>query len=574
MDVDFPNAEFLPYSQLWAPLLKGSSPKAAMATLAIHNHETPLDLVARNLKSDRASQRCGALRDIGRMGHKISKRDMDQTVVPMLGDSDSAVQEHALLALSKMGEKSQGFAPMVASKLEQTRAKQVKRAAMLALGSMGPAAVQQAASVQALLSERDLDLVVDACTALGKMQATQAADEVATRLTSPDTDVVFAACMSLSEMDCHQQEIAQLLKHSNARIKSASVNALKAMSGSEKYSSDVVSLLGDKDSYVRLGAADFTCRLGPKAAEMVVPIGKFLSDPDPGVVAAAAAALGGIGEAAASQIPALEQALRNTGEDSSTLPLTIAGISPKLVSLLRKPACAAANALSNMGSAGATSAPRLVECLNSKDWEVRVAGLHALSKMGSASARYEYHIVDLLRDEIPPVSAAACLAAGEIAATGAANSSTARAVAELLDHPHPTVRARAVQSLSKMGDEAHAHIETFVSLFGDRAWNVQAEAIRAVAKCGELGQMFAADVCRMTYQGLTPAVQVAACEALVRMGTRGASFQEEVQQLENDGDTVVRDAARKALEFFERASSSALTDHVPTLTEEPLEPDE
>lgn len=147
----FPNAEFLPDSQLWAPLLKGSSPKAAMATLAIHNHETPLDLVARNLKSDRASQRCGALRDIGRMGHKISKRDMDQTVVPMLGDSDSAVQEHALLALSKIGEKSQGFAPMVASKLEQTRAKQVKRAAMLALGSMGPAAVQQAASVQALL---------------------------------------------------------------------------------------------------------------------------------------------------------------------------------------------------------------------------------------------------------------------------------------------------------------------------------------------------------------------------------------------------------------------------------------
>ncbi|CAK9011523.1 unnamed protein product [Durusdinium trenchii] len=543
-----------------------------MATLAIHNHETPLDLVARNLKSERPSQRCGALREIGRMGQKISRREMDTTVVPMLSDSDSAVQEHALLALSQLGEKSHGFAQLVASKLE-TRSKQVKRAAMVALGSMGPIAVGHAGSIQAMLNDRDLDLVVDACNALGKMQATQAAGDVAAKLTSSDSDVVFAACMSLSAMDSHIQDVGKLLKNSDARIRSAAVNALKGMSGSESYSSDVVSLLGDKDSYVRLGAADFTCRLGAKATDMVVPIGKFLSDSNPGVVAAAAASLGGIGEAAASQIPALEQALRNSGEDSSTLPLTVAGISPKLVSLLRKPACAAANALANMGSAGTTSAPRLVECLNSKDWELRVAGLHALSKMGSSSARYEYHIVDLLRDEIPPVAAAACLAIGEIAAaTGEANSSTARAVAELLEHPHPTVRARAVQSLSKMGDEAHAHIETFVSLFGDRAWNVQAEAIRAVAKCGELGQMFAPDVCRMTYQGLTPAVQVAACEGLARMGTRGASFREEVQQLEDDGEQVVRDAARKALEFFDRAdSAAALKDRVPALTEEPLE---
>ena len=56
------------------------------------------------------------------------------------------------------------------------------------------------------------------------------------------------------------------------------------------------------------------------------------------------------------------------------------------------------------------------------------------------------------------------------------------------------------------------------------------------------------------------------------MGTRGASFREEVQQLENEQvEQVVKDAARKALGFFERAASSALTDKVPALTEEPLE---
>ncbi|CAJ1402833.1 unnamed protein product [Effrenium voratum] len=438
---------------------------------------------------------------------------------------------------------------------------------------MGPDAMKDAASAQALLDHQDLDRVVDACTALGKMKATQAADDVAAKLKSPDADVVFAACMSLSEMDCQAQAVGALLKHSNARIRAAAVNSLKCMSGCETFSSDVVSLLKDQDSYVRLGAADFACRLGGKASNLVGSIGKFLEDPEPGVVAAAAAALGGIGEAAASQSPALEQALRNEAEDADTLPLTVAGIAPKLQALLRKPACAAATALANLGSAGAASAPRLVECLNSKDWEVRVAALHALSRMPAACARYEYHVVDLLRDEVPPVAAAACLAVGEVAAATTGNSSTARAVAELLEHPHPTVRARAVQSLGKMGDEAHAHIETFVSLFGDRAWNVQAEAIRAVAKCGELGQMFAPDVCRMTYQGIRPEVQVAACEALARMGTRGSSFREEVQQLEEDPEQVVRDAARRALKLFDRADS-ALTDKVPALTEEPLEPDE
>ena len=200
----------------------------------------------------------------------------------------------------------------------------------LALGSMGPDAMKDAASAQALLDHQDLDRVVDACTALGKMKATQAADDVAAKLKSPDADVVFAACMSLSEMDCQAQAVGALLKHSNARIRAAAVNSLKCMSGCETFSSDVVSLLKDQDSYVRLGAADFACRLGGKASNLVGSIGKFLEDPEPGVVAAAAAALGGIGEAAASQSPALEQALRNEAEDADTLPLTVAGIAPKL----------------------------------------------------------------------------------------------------------------------------------------------------------------------------------------------------------------------------------------------------
>eukprot|EP00440_Ansanella_granifera_P006407 gb/GFBE01006949.1/.p1 GENE.gb/GFBE01006949.1/~~gb/GFBE01006949.1/.p1 ORF type:complete len:875 (+),score=245.99 gb/GFBE01006949.1/:1-2625(+) len=522
-----------------------------MASLAIQNHETPVDIISKNLKSDKASSRCGALRELGRISKRMGPREIDQTIVPALNDNEPSVQEHAIVALGELGPRAQEYAQLIAEKLSRSSDKQVKRAALSTLGNIGPEAGSHCSIVEPFLNHQDLDLVVDACTALGKMKATAASEQVAAKLSSSDSDVVFAACMSLSSMDCQLPAVGKLLTSSEARTRAAAVNAVKSMTGAETLLSEVAPLLGDSDSYVRLGAADVASRLGSKAASLAVPAGKLLSHQDPGVVAAAAAALGGIGEQASSQIPALEQALRNAGEDCTTLPLTVAGISHKMPSVLRKPSCAAARALAAMGSSGARSAPRIAECLNSKDCELRVEALHALSRMASAAARYEYMIVDALRDEAPPVAAAACLALGEIAAsTGSANSSTARAVSELLEHPHPTVRARAVQGLGMMGDEAHAHVEKFVSLFGDRAWNVQAESIRAVAKCGELGQMFASDVCRMTYQGASPEVQVAACEALARMGARGASFKEEVQVLLNFPEPEVRDAAQRALDFF------------------------
>eukprot|EP00931_Biecheleriopsis_adriatica_P038365 TRINITY_DN21987_c0_g1_i1.p1 TRINITY_DN21987_c0_g1~~TRINITY_DN21987_c0_g1_i1.p1 ORF type:complete len:858 (+),score=224.55 TRINITY_DN21987_c0_g1_i1:51-2624(+) len=530
-----------------------------MSSLAVQNHETPLDAVAKNLKSERPNLRCGALRELGRLGKRMSRQDIDQTIVPAISDPDASVQEHALVALGELGVRGAEYAQLVTAKLQKPSAKQVTRAALTTLGDMGPSAGACASDVVPFLNHQDLDLVVDACTALGKMKASSAAEQLSSKLTSTDSDVVFAACMALSAMDCQSQEIGRLLTRDDARARAAAVNALKTMSGAAEFLSDVAPLLGDSDSYVRLGAADLACRLGSRAVSLAVPAGKLLSSQDPGVAAAAASALGGIGEAAASQIPGLEQALRNTGEDTTALPLTVAGISPKLAAVLRKPACAAATALAAMGSAGARSAPRIAECLNSKDWEVRTAGLHALSRMASSSARYVYSIVDCLRDEAPPVAAAACLALGEIAAaTGSPSASTARAVSELLEHPHPTVRARAVQGLGMMGDEAHVHVERFVALFGDRAWNVQAEAVRAVAKCGELGQMFAPDVARMTYEGARPEVQVAACDALARMGERGASFKDEVNVLLDSPEEAVRIAAQRSLDIF-GGDRSALT---------------
>eukprot|EP00930_Biecheleria_cincta_P019486 TRINITY_DN14857_c0_g1_i1.p1 TRINITY_DN14857_c0_g1~~TRINITY_DN14857_c0_g1_i1.p1 ORF type:complete len:858 (-),score=200.47 TRINITY_DN14857_c0_g1_i1:255-2828(-) len=519
-------------------------------SLALQHHESPTDHIIRGLRSDEPAQRCGALKELGRLSNRMGMREIDSTIAPLLNDSDASVQEHALAALAELGPRAEYYTQAVLSKI-QSGDKQVMRAALCTLGSIGPSASANAAAVESFLNHQDLDLVVDACTALGKMKATQCAGQVASKLTSSDHDVVFAACMSLSDMDCKATDVANLLGSPEARVRAAAVNALKSMTGAFEFTSQIAPLLKDEDSYVRLGAADFACRQGEKASALAAPAGALLSSTSPGVVAAAATALGGLGEAAAAQIPGLETTLRNAGEDNSTLPLTTAGISPKMSAVLRKPACAAATALAAMGAKGAKSAPRIAECLDSKDWEIRTAALNALSRMASSAAQFEYQIVDCLRDEAPPVAGAACLALGEIAAaTGAGNSSTARAVAELMDHAHPTVRARAIQGLGMMGEEAHAHVETFVAHLGDRAWNVQAEAVRAVAKCGELGQVFAPDVCRMIYQGASPEVQVAACDALARMGARGAACAEEVSAIMDHPDPRVSAAARRALDFF------------------------
>merc|ERR1719330_1089520 len=96
-----------------------------------------------------------------------------------------------------------------------------------------------------------------------------------------------------------------------------------------------------------------------------------------------------------------------------------------------------------------------------------------------------------------------------------------------------------------MGEEAEPCLETLVKLFGDTSCAVQAEAVRAVASCGEIGQMYAGAIARKMLDG-HPAVRVAAIESMPLMGERGRSFTEEICAL--SGDPQVMDAVSWALE--------------------------
>ena len=134
------------------------------------------------------------------------------------------------------------------------------------------------------------------------------------------------------------------------------------------------------DSYVRVSAAKTLKALGAKASAQAGTLGKLLKDSKPGVVAAAAYVLSGLGPSAAEHVAALEQALLNEGEDKSTHMLAAAGVLPKTPEVLRKPACAAAHALGVLG--GSSCSGKLMDLLQSKDWEVPLGSQLALDACG------------------------------------------------------------------------------------------------------------------------------------------------------------------------------------------------
>eukprot|EP00438_Fugacium_kawagutii_P017046 Skav204915 [mRNA] locus=scaffold1506:104246:105713:- [translate_table: standard] len=83
----------------------------------------------------------------------------------------------------------------------------------------------------------------------------------------------------------------------------------------------------------------------------------------------------------------------------------------------------------------------------------------------------------LRKDPAPSVASAACRALGQLK-----SSSSAAAVAELLQDPSPMVKAGGLDGWLDG------------KLFNDKSHLVRCAAVKAVAACGELGQMYASEV--------------------------------------------------------------------------------
>merc|ERR1712007_61757 len=98
------------------------------------------------------------------------------------------------------------------------------------------------------------------------------------------------------------------------------------------------------------------------------------------------------------------------------------------------------------------------------------------------------------------------------------------AVTARLTDVNPSVRKAAVRAIGNMKVEGNPH--DILGVFGDKVSGVQIAAVKAMGALGARGQIFAAEVCRLTSDTELP-VRVAACAVLGDMEERGSMFAED-----------------------------------------------
>jgi len=471
---------------------------------------------------------------------RAAQFQLDLQVVELLRDSDAGVQAQALLTLGKQGQRGANHCHQIVKKISHP-AREVQLAALQALGDLGPLAASDATTKDVLsvvVGHKDPAVEAAACLAMGKMKVTSAADKIVAQLQSPNVEVIQAACAGLSCMDRRVDAVGKMLLHDDSAVKASAAAALLGMTKAEDFLPELTKLLGDPNVSLRHSVARTMRSLTASLAPQKPALSALLKGGDPYVAAAAAYVLGALGSSAADQAQALEDLLSSQVEDTSASVLSATGAISPLPAALRKPVVAAIEAL---GLAGIqTAGPRVLELLKASDAEVRAAAAEALGRL-----RFEAAVPTLslgLKDMSTPVVLACC------GALGAMPSSQAADVAQLLEDPHPAVRARAADALAEMGD-TQAFVESIAALLNDKAPPVQVAGLRALVTCGERGQLHAADVCRLAAEG-DDRTRVAALQTLSQLGERGAAFATELEPLLDDTLPEICLAARRTLEYF------------------------
>lgn len=201
-------------------------------------------------RSQDPARRQAAAFALGKMG---ATAETAARLVELLDDPDGGVQENAALALAAWGPVAPEAAiPSLRGLLDQSAAAAVRRAALLALGEMGPAAIAALPAVQR-------------------------------RLRDPEPTVRQAALRAAVALSLHRPE--SLLAEVRARLR-------------------------DEDALVRHAAARAVAELGPWARPLVADLLERLDDVEMPVRWAALHALASLGPAADASQDALLKMVR------------------------------------------------------------------------------------------------------------------------------------------------------------------------------------------------------------------------------------------------------------------------
>jgi HEAT repeat protein len=283
--------------------------------------DDPLPDLIRTLRSPLPDVRARAARALGRLGWLA--RDSLPLLVNALGDAEPAVRESAAQAIGQMGPDA---LPHLVQMLTHED-KYVRRNAVWALGKLGPLAKTTMPNLCTALRDTDPRTASGAAQALGNMGA-DAADAI--------------------------QALTEAMRGTNIVLCRLAAKALS--------------------------------QIGREALPALIA---HLRHRDPFVRGEAALALGWIGPAAASAVPALMDALRPTrasawriaplpAAETPATPITPPQVTPSADETSRS---YAAQALGRIGPAAASAVPALTQALTDTNEQVRQAAEQALRQI-------------------------------------------------------------------------------------------------------------------------------------------------------------------------------------------------
>ena len=218
----------------------------------------------------------------------------------------------------------------------------------------------------------------------------------------------------------------------------------------------LVPLLKDSDSYVRINAASALVRMGAETKTALPQLVPLLKDSDAKVRSSAAYALVRIGAEAKTALPHLVPLLKDSD----------AGVRSS-----------AADVLGRIGAEAKTGVPHLVPLLKDTDAKVRRNAASALGSMGAEAKTALPQLVPLLKDSNVNVRSSAASALGSMDAEA---KTALPQLVPLLKDSNAGVRSSAADVLGRMGAEAKTALPQLVPLLKDSDADVRRNAASAL----------------------------------------------------------------------------------------------
>ena len=281
----------------------------------------------------------------------------------------------------------------------------------------------------------------------------------------------------------------------------------------------------------------------------------LLADPTSPVRAAAARALGMLGQAAAHAAPALIASTRD-GEEAVRIEAAqalgrVGGSTPEAVDALVEMArgdgtpvrVAAAQALGAMKKDAAAAIPALTPLLMDGDEAVRPAVAEAIGKIGTLNGAAVQEMAQGLESADTLVRAQTAEALGTI---GTAAAEAAPALAEALTDSNDRVRAKAAQALGQMGEAAAEAAPALVKALRDGDTWVSALAAEALGEMGD-GASHAIPALIRSLRHMNPQVRANAAGAIGKLGATAVMAAPALARAARDTEDEVRAQAIYAL---------------------------